>query len=62
MEIKDLVNLEHPAYHSEFRHHKFSPEDWIKMIQHNPEILRQPIAIRGDKTILIETPSDMIKI
>lgn len=62
LEIKDLVNLEHPSYKSEFRHHKFSPEDWIKMIQHNPEILKQPIALRGEKTILVETPSDIIKI
>lgn len=62
LEIKDLVNQEHPNFVSEFRHHKFSPEDWIKYIQHNPEILKQPIVIRGSKTILVETPSDIIKI
>jgi arsenate reductase len=32
------------------------------MIQHNPEIMKQPIALRGDITILVETPSDIIKI
>jgi len=62
LEIKDLVNQEHPAYKSHFEHHEFSADDWIKMIKHNPEIMKQPIALRGDITILIETPTDIIKI
>jgi len=62
MEIKDLVNQQHPAYVSKFEHHNLSSEDWIKMIRNNPEIMKQPIALRGDKTILVETPTDIIKI
>lgn len=62
LEIKDLVNQEHPSYTSKFVHHNHSSDDWIKMIQHNPEIMKQPIALRGDKTILVETPSDIINI
>ena len=60
--VSDLVNQEHPSYTSNFEHHNFSTEDWIKVIQHYPEIMKQPIALRGDKTILIETPTDIIKI
>ena len=60
--VADLVNQEHSAYTSSFEHHNFSTNDWIKMIQHNPEIMKQPIALRGDITILVETPTDIIKI
>ena len=60
--VKDLVNQEHPAYKARFEQHDFSTEDWIKMIKHNPEIMKQPIALRGDITILVETPTDIIKI
>jgi len=62
VEIKDLVNQEHPSYKSHFEHHNFSSEDWIKMIKQNPEIMKQPIALRGEITILVETPTDIIKI
>ncbi|WP_179320101.1 arsenate reductase family protein [Winogradskyella helgolandensis] len=62
IEVADLINQEHPAYTSHFEHHNFSTDDWIKMIQHNPEIMKQPIAMRGDVTILVETPTDIIKI
>lgn len=60
--IEDLINQEHPSYRVHFEHHDFSSEDWVKMIQHKPEILKQPIALRGDKTILVETPTDVTKI
>lgn len=62
IEIKNLVNQDHPSYTSSFIPHDFSDDDWIKMIRHNPEIMKQPIALRGDLTILVETPTDIIKI
>ncbi|CAM4134308.1 arsenate reductase family protein [Gillisia hiemivivida] len=62
IEVEDLVNQEHPSYKSHFENHNFSTDDWIKMIQHNPEIMNQPIALRGDTTILVKTPTDIINI
>jgi arsenate reductase len=62
LEVKDLVNQEHPSYSSAMEHHNFSDEDWIKTIQHNPSILKQPIAMHDEKIILVETPTDIIRI
>jgi arsenate reductase (glutaredoxin) len=62
LQIKDLVNQEHKAYSSEFEPHVLSAEDWITMIRQNPEIMKQPIALHGDRTLLIETPSDMLNL
>ncbi|PKB44192.1 arsenate reductase [Cellulophaga sp. RHA19] len=60
--VAELVNQQHPKYKKNFEPHNFSTNDWIKMIQHNPTIMKQPIALRGDITILIETPTDILKI
>ena len=62
LKVADLVNQDHTAYKKLFEHHTFSTDDWIKMIQHNPEIMMEPIALRGNKTIFIEIPSNIIKI
>lgn len=62
MHISDLINQDHPSYKKKFSPHDLSERDWIKMIQHNPELMKQPIALRGDKTILVESPSEIIKI
>ena len=62
LEVRDLVNQEHPSYKRHFEPHEFSTEDWIKLIRKNPGVMKQPIALRGSLTILVETPSDIIKI
>lgn len=41
MEVADLINQEHPAYVRNSEHHDFSTSDWIKMIQHHPEIMKR---------------------
>lgn len=60
LKVSELVNQEHPNYSNNFEHHELSTEDWIKMIQHNPTIMKQPIALHGEKTKLIETPTQII--
>lgn len=62
MKVSELVNQDHPNYSNNFEHHELSTEDWIKMIQHNPTIMKQPIAMHGEKTKLIETPTQIISI
>ena len=60
--IKDLVDQEHPAYISKYGHPDFSERDWIKMIQHHPEIMKLPIALHNTKIKFIKTPTDIINI
>jgi len=62
MEIKDLVDQEDDSYKLKFETNDFSTDDWIKMIRSNPEIMRQPIALRGDITVLVLTPTDILKV
>ena len=62
LNVCDLVNQEHPAYQSLTEPHDFSTDDWIKTIQHNPQIMKQPIALKGSRSLLIETPTDILKI
>lgn len=60
LKVCELINQDDPCYENKFEHHELSTEDWIKMIQHNPTIMKQPIALHGDKTKLIETPTQII--
>lgn len=62
VELKDLVNHEHPVYNHKFNFHDLSDKDWIKMIKNNPEIMKHPIALNGESTILVETPTDIINL
>ncbi|MCJ7758677.1 MAG: hypothetical protein MUP24_11090 [Gillisia sp.] len=61
MEIKDLVDQEQDFFKNLPETSEFSSDDWIKMIRNNPEILKL-IALRGDKTIIVRTPTDILKV
>ena len=38
----------------------FDSDDWIKILQNNDEVLTQPIAINGKKTMQIKNPPDVM--
>lgn len=60
--IDEMVNQEHYKYRRKFTLQCFSSEDWITVIQNHPEIMIQPIALRGARTILVKTPTDILRI
>lgn len=62
LKIKDLVDLENELCKSLSEGHEFSSEDWIKMIRKNPEIMKQPIALCGDITVIVKIPTDILKL
>ncbi len=56
--IADLVNKEHPDFQQNYNEStNLSQDDWIKILNANPESLKCPILIVGNVYHLIETPS-----
>ncbi|MFC7357176.1 arsenate reductase family protein [Jejudonia soesokkakensis] len=39
---------------------EFSTDDWLKILQNDNEVLSNPIAINGTKTMQIQNPTDVI--
>lgn len=60
--IDNLVNKDHPDFKKNYKNPNLSDDDWIKIMRNNPQFIKEPIAIRGDKTVLVKTPSDIVKI
>lgn len=62
LEISDLVRKEHPDFQEHYSADNLDSEDWIKIIRHNPKLLKTPIAMRGKNVMLIKTPTDILQI
>ena len=62
LKVADLVNREHPAFSSRFGDNDIDEANLLTLIEHNPDILKQPIAIKGDKAILVEAPTDILRL
>lgn len=59
---KELLNKAHPYYKEHIKGREFDEEGWIKVLRHNPAIMRSPIALSGNRVIVCETPSDVYKL
>ena len=59
--VEELVNKKHPDF-EKCKDKNFSDQDWITVMRENTELIKEPIAIRGDKAILVETPSDLARL
>ncbi|CAM4398288.1 arsenate reductase family protein [Zobellia nedashkovskayae] len=60
--LEGLVNKDYPDFPSEFNDANLSDNDWIKLLRKSPEFIKEPIAIRGHKSIFVETPSDLSRL
>lgn len=59
---KELLDKSKPYYQANIRGRDFEDRDWTYLLMNNPDLLRSPIAIRGNKAILLDNPTDIFKI
>jgi len=58
--VAELINKEHPDFTKNYDNKAvLTDEDWIKVIQNNPEVLANSILVIEDKFYKIETPSQV---
>ena len=54
---KDLLNRAHPYYQANLRGRDLDAEGWLQVVAHNPMLLKAPIALHSDKTMLCKPAS-----
>ena len=59
---KELLDKSKPYYQKNIRGRDFEDRDWTYVLMHNPDLLRSPIAIRGNKALILDNPTDIYKI
>ncbi|PIB32377.1 hypothetical protein BFP78_11085 [Gaetbulibacter sp. 5U11] len=58
--LADLVNKNHPDFTKNYNSDNvLSEDDWIKVIQNNPDVIANAILVIEDKFYKIETPSQV---
>jgi len=59
---KDLMNKAHPYYQEHIRGREFDEDSWLNVLKRNPDLLKAPIAMRGNKAILCQSPTDVLRL
>lgn len=59
--VKELVNTDDPDFLQKFQGTEdMSDHDWLKLLHKNPDVLRAPIVMKGDKIVMMTNPQDML--
>ncbi len=62
IEIKDLINRENPDFMQKFSGSAdLSEQDWLTLLIHNPNILKAPIVMKGDKIMMMTNSQEMLQ-
>ncbi len=59
---KDIMNRAHPFYQSNIAGRDFNSEGWLNILTRNPQILKAPIAVRGQKAVLCDNPTNVLQL
>lgn len=59
---KDLMNKAHPYYQEHIRGREFNRQGYLKILSRNPDLLKAPIAIRGNRAVLCNCPTDIYRL
>lgn len=60
--VSALINKEHPNFVNLYGENvDLEEEDWLKILDKNPEVLTTPIAIIGGKYVQLHSPGDFVK-
>ncbi len=59
---KKLLNKAHPYYQENIRGRDFDDEGWLRILIHNPDLIKAPIAIKGNNAVLCDNPSEIFKL
>ncbi|OBX27075.1 hypothetical protein LX77_00542 [Gelidibacter algens] len=60
--ISDLIDQEHPDFVKNYGDHpNLDQEDWLKLLDKQPEVLTKPIAIIGNQYVQLESEADFVK-
>ncbi len=61
IDVQDLVNTESADFLQKFGHMELlSDNDWLKLLIHNPSILKAPIVMKGSKVVMMTNPQEML--
>jgi len=59
---KQLLDKSKPYYQENIKGRDFDKRDWTYLLMNNPELVRSPIAIKGNRAMILDNPTDIYKI
>ena len=56
------MHLESELYKKSLQNVNYDEADWLQVLTEHPELLKTPIVERGSEILIVETPTDVLKL
>lgn len=56
---QDMIRTQEAVYKQNFKGKNFTEEEWIKIMEENPKLIKRPIVVRGNKAVLGDPAEDI---
>lgn len=61
MTLGELFSPDHPDAPDVGRAEDFDTDDWLKLVEHNPDLLQNPIGIQGERAKIFTSRADVLE-
>lgn len=59
---KDLMNRAHDYYQEHIQGRDFDSEGWLNILIKNPQLIKAPIAVRGQKVVMCDNYTNILQL
>ena len=60
--VEDIIDKSSDIYQEKYEGKDMDEPDWLNVIKHNPELMKTPIGILGDNSIICDLPSQILSL
>lgn len=62
LSLDEMVDKESELYRKSLQNVNYDEADWLQVLTEHPKLLKTPIVERGSEILIVETPTDVLKL
>ncbi len=59
---EDIIDRTSTVYQDKYEGVEMAEQDWLGVLKQNPELMKTPIGILGNRAVVCESPGDILKL
>ncbi|WKN31043.1 hypothetical protein PZB74_19010 [Porifericola rhodea] len=60
--VEELIDVKSDVYKEQYKDKSMDEADWLGVLKHNPNLMKTPIGILGDRSIVCDLPSHILSL
>ena len=62
LKVEDIIDRTSTIYQDKYEGADMEEQDWLGVLKRNPDLMKTPIGILGNRAVICENPNDILKL